>query len=176
MTTKILPQEFLFQENLNPIQVQTACAKELLEDKIFLPHVRHFKLAAGTVILVQVMNETKDRLLHEAEFRVTAAVKSLHGVSDDYGSKVREQTNYQVQRWSEWKSSGFIPVETPVPEREPESYVPGEAEIKWHPGKKAWDVMVDGEVWNSVERLEGESKEDFKARALSIAAGSQKAA
>lgn len=166
MTIRILPQEFLFQENLNPIQVQTTVSKELLDNpKMFLPHLRHFNLAAGTVVLVQVMSEAKDKLLHEAEFRVTAAVESMHGVEDDYGSKVKTQTQYQIQRWSEWKSSELAPIED-VPEivAEPEMYVPGEAIAKWNPGKKTYQIMIGDEVL---------AEERDKDRALAKAAGSE---
>ena len=166
MSIKITPQEFMFQESCNPVQVQTTCAKELLDNpKMFLPHVKHFNLAAGTVILVQVMNETKDKLLHEAEFRVIAAIETLHGISDDYGSKVRPQTHYQVQRWSEWKSSELVEVEeAPVLERDPEMYVPGEAEAKWNPGLKTYEIKIGDEVL---------ATERDKARALAMAAGSE---
>ena len=166
MTVKIAPQEFLFQENLNPIQVQTACAKEFLDDnKMFLPHVKHFNLAAGTVILVQVMNEAKDKLLHEADFRVIAAVESSHGVVDDYGSKVVAKTAYQVQRWSEWKSSELVEEEeVPLPEYKVEEYVRGEGESKWNPGKKTYEISVGGVVV---------ATERNKERALAMAAGSE---
>lgn len=174
MTTRILPQEFLFQEGLTPIQVQTVASKEILDDpKQYLLHIRHFKLAVGTVILVQVLDETKDMLLHEAEFRVIAAVETQIGIQDDYGSRVRPQTQYQIERKSEWWSSSLAPVEAePEPERVPETYVPGEGSLKWHPGKKVWEVIVGGNVWATIERREGEEKEDYKARALAIAAGS----
>lgn len=162
MTIKILPQEFLFAEHMNPIQVQTACSKELLDDpKMYLPHLKHFNLAAGTVVLVQVMNETKDKLLHEADFRVTGAVKALHGVEDDYGSKVREQTTYGIERWSEWRSSEFGKTMEDVVE--PADDV--EKEVKWNPGAQAYQVVKDGAVVKTIERIEGEGKEDYKARA-----------
>lgn len=166
MTTRILPQEFLFQENLNPIQVQTAVSKELLDDdKMFLSHVKHFNLSAGTVILVQVMNEAKDMLLHEAEFRVIAAVESSHGVVDDYGSKVVAKTQYQVQRWSEWRSSKLAEIEVEAaPEPDPEIYVPGEAVAKWNPGKKTYQIVIGDTVL---------AEERDKDRALAMAAGSE---
>lgn len=175
MTTRISPQEFIFQEGLTPIQVQTVVGKELLDDpKQYLSHIRHFKLAAGTTILVQVMNEAKDTLLHEAEFRVISAVETQIGVQDDYGSRVRPQTQYQIERKSEWWSSSLAPIEAEhEPERIPEVYVPGEGSLKWNPGKQAYEVMVAGQVFTTVERNEGEEKEDYKARALSIAAGSE---
>jgi hypothetical protein len=166
MTTKIMPQEFLFQESCNPIQVQTTCAKELLDDpKMFLPHIKHFNLSAGTVILVQVMNETKDKLLHEAEFRVIAAVLTIHGVSDDYGSKVREQTAYQIQRWSEWKSTELVEEKkAEVVSEMGERYVPGESVIKWNPGKKTYEIRYGDEIL---------ATQRDKNLALSIAAGSE---
>ena len=48
-----------------------------------------------------------------------------------------------------------------------------DASLKWDLGKKAYLVIVDGKVEATVDRLEGESKEDYKTRALAIAAGSQ---
>ena len=175
MNIKILPQEFIFQEGLTPIQVQTVVSKELLDDpKQYLQHLNHYKLAVGTTILVQVLNETLDMLLHEAEFRVTAAVETQQGIQDDYGSRVRQQTHYQIERKSEWWSSSLAPSTIEIePERVPELYVSGEAEIKWNPGKMAWNVMVGAVVAATIERNEGEMKEDHKARALAIAAGSE---
>ena len=175
MTIRILPQEFLFQENLNPIQVQTTVSKDLLDDpKMFLPHLRHFNLAAGTIILVQVMNDAKDMLLHEADFRVIAAVESMHGVEDDYGSRVKTQTQYQIQRWSEWRSSDLAPMEDePVPVEFPEIYVPSEATIQHTGGRNgAWKVICGEKVWAIVERMADETKEEHKERAKGIAAGS----
>ena len=175
MNIKILPQEFIFQEGLTPIQVQTVVSKELLDDpKQYLSHIGHFRLAVGTVILVQVLNEKKDMLLHEAGFRVIAAVETQIGTQDDYGSRVRPQTQYQIERWTDWKSSSLAPVEVmPEPERMPETYVEGEGSLKWNPGKQLYEVIVAGGVVASVNRREGETKEDYKARALSIAAGSE---
>ena len=166
MTIRILPQEFLFQENLNPIQVQTTVSKDLLDDpKMFLPHLRHFNLAAGTIILVQVMNDAKDMLLHEADFRVIAAMESMHGVEDDYGSRVKTQTQYQIQRWSEWRSSKLAEVEVDfVPEVADEIYVHDEAIAKWNPGKKTYQIMIGDEVL---------AEERDKDRALAMAAGSE---
>lgn len=176
MTTRILPQEFLFQESLTPIQVQTAVSKELIGDgEMLVQHVRHYRLAVGTVILVQVMNEDKDTLLHEAEFRVTVAQDQMRVVEDDYGTKSRGQTLYKVERWTPWRSSSLAPAEKAKaePERDTEAYVPGEGVSKWNPGKQAYDVIVGGEVCATVARHDGEQKEDYKARALAIAAGSQ---
>ncbi len=175
MSIRILPQEFLFQESLTPIQVQTTVPKELLDDgQQLLQHVRHFNLAKGTKITVQVLNEAKDTLLHEAEFRVTAAVESQHLIEDDYGSKSKPRTQYQVERWTAWKSSSLVPAVVEVePERAPEHYVSGEGETKWNLGKQAYEVIVAGQVVASVAKNEGETKEEFKARALAIAAGSE---
>ena len=158
MTTRILPQEFLFQEGLTPIQVQTVASKEILDAPTqYLSHIRHFKLAVGTTILVQVLNETKDMLLHEAEFRVIAAVETQVGVQDDYGSRIRPQTHYQIERKSEWWSSSLAPVEVvPEPEREPEHYVPGEGDAKWNPGRQAYEIIVAGQVVAEVSRRERE--------------------
>lgn len=181
MTTRISPQEFLFQESLTPIQVQTVVLKDLLDDgEQLLQHVRHFKLAAGTVILVQVMNEAKDTLLREASFRVSQAKEIQRVVEDDYHSSGRPITQYTVERWTPWKSSSFVEeTEAEVfsePEREAEEYVPGEATLEWSYEKKVWNIMVGGKVWTTVERNEDEPKAEYKARALAIAAGSERKA
>lgn len=174
MVARILPQDFHFAETQNHAVIQTAVPKELLDDpKMYLSHVRQMRLAAGNWITVQVMNETKDKLLHEADFRVIAAVETQHGIQDDYGSRLRPMTDYQIERKSEWWSSSLAPVEVkPEPERIAETYVGGEGSLKWNVGKGAYDVIVNSEVWTTVERHEGETKEDYKARALGIAAGS----
>lgn len=169
MTIRIKPQDFLFAENLTPIQVQTEVSKELIGDgDLLLSHIRHYKLAAGTVILVQVMNRDKDRLFHEAEFRVTVAVQSQQIIEDDYGSKARPQTQYAVERWTAWRSTSFAPAEeTPV---EAES---AKGTAQWNVGKKAYDIIVAGKFVVEITRNDGETKEDFKARAVAIAAGQE---
>ena len=175
MTNRILPQEFLFQEGLTPIQVQTVVSKDLLDDpKLYLQHIKHFRLAVGTVILVQVLNEAKDTLLHEAPFRVIMARETQIGVQDDYGSRASPQTQYQIQRWGAWQSSSLVPAEVePEAERVPEIYVDGEGDVKWNLGKQAYEIIVNGQAVAAVTKREGETKEEFKGRALSIAAGSE---
>ena len=168
MTTRILPQEFHFAETSNNAVVRTAVSRELLDDvKIYLPHVRQMRLAAGDRLTVQVMNEAKDTLYHQAEFLVIAAVETQQGVQDDYGSRLRPQTHYQIQRWTPWKSSSLAPVEiAPEPERVPETYVDGEGEVKWNPGRRVHEIVVAGSVVATVPQGE-------KDRALRIAAGSE---
>ena len=180
MTTKIRPQEFHFSDTTNDAVIKTVVARELLDNiEIYISHVRHMRMVAGDALRVQVMNESKDVLLHEAEFRITAAVETQHGIEDDYGSRIRPQTTYKIERKSDWWSSAegekalAEALASSDPPRAPEEYVPGEGGLKWHPGKKVWEVIVGGEVWTTVTRNEGESKEDFKARALAIASGSE---
>lgn len=175
MATRILPQEFHFAETHNDAVVQTVVAKELLDDpKMYLSHVRQMRLAVGNRLTVQVLNETKDQLLHEAEFRIIAAVETQQGQQDDYGSRLRPVTQYQIERKTDWWSSSLAPVETePEAARVPEVYVPGEGSLRWNVGKNAYDVIVNGQVWTTVDRQEDEAKDDYKARALQIAAGSQ---
>jgi hypothetical protein len=162
MKKRISPTEFHFQEHLTPIQVQTTVAKEDLDDPLqLLQHVKHNMLKAGTIILVQVMNETKEKLLHEAEFRVITAVETLHSIDDDYSSRTKPQTSYQTQRWTEWKSSKFAPVTDellmeaaisdgvlrsaapPVVDTGPE-FVRGKGTAEWNFGKKTYDIK-DGD-------------------------------
>ena len=183
MTTKIRPQEFHFSDTTNDAVIKTVVARELLDNiEIYISHVRHMRMVAGDALRVQVMNESKDVLLHEAEFRITAAVETQHGIEDDYGSRVRPQTTYKIERKSDWWSSAegeeiWAAAQAVIaPPRIPEEYVPGEATLHWHPGKKVWEVIVAGEVWTTVERKDGEGKEDYKARALAIAAGSEQRA
>lgn len=175
MTIRILPQEFLFQENLTPIQVQTAVSKELIGDgEMLVQHVRHYRLAVGTSILVQVMNDDKDTLLHEAEFRVTVARDQMQIVEDDYGTKSRGKTLYRVERWTEWRASAFAPAEEadPEPERDTEAFISGEGISKYNPGKRVYEIIVAEKVVAEISKREGEEKNEFKARALAIAAGS----
>lgn len=174
MSLRIHPQDFHFAETGNDVRIRTSMPRELLDDpKQYMPHLRQFRLAAGDKMTVQVMNEAKDRVLHMAEFLVIAAVEANRGYVDDYGSRVNPVTEYQIERITPWWSSALAPVEElPEPARAPESYVRGEGEIRWNPGKQGYDVMVMGEVVATVLRQEGEDKESFRARALAVAAGS----
>lgn len=183
MTTKIRPQEFHFSDTTNDAVIKTVVARELLDNvEIYMPHVRHMRMVAGDALRVQVMNESKDVLLHEAEFRITAAVETQHGMEDDYGSRVKPQTTYKIERKSDWWSSTegeeiwTAALAACAPARASEEYVPGEATLKWNVGKTAYDVIVAGEVWTTVKRNDGEGKEEYKARALAIAVGSKQRA
>ena len=141
MTIRILPQEFHFVETGHDAIIKTCVAKELLDDpKMYMSHIRQMRLAVGTMLRVQVLNEAKNTLLHEASFRITAAVETQIGQDDDYGSRVRPQTNYQIERMTDWWSSSLAPVEgTPA-------IASSETEVKWNPGRKLFEVIVDGKV------------------------------
>ena len=173
MTTKILPQDFHFEDTSSSIRVKTDVDKSLIDGDMLIQHCRHFKLAAGTIITVQVMNKDHDVLFHEAEFVITRAVETRRQVIDERGERTAIITDYAVQQRTDWWSSEEASVVAgPEPERVPEEYVPGEGEIKWNPGKRAYEIIVGGQVIALVIRREVETKDEFKARALAIAAGS----
>ncbi len=156
MATKIQRNEFHFVEVGHDAIIQTCVPRELLDDpNMYMPHIRGMKLALGTMLRVQVLNEEKNKLLHETQFRITAAVETHIGQDDDYGSRVRPQTNYQIERMTEWWSSNLAPAEDDI---KPGTILPYEA--KWNPGKKLFEAIVDGEIVGS---------DRDKATALAIA-------
>ena len=174
MTTKILPQEFHFEDTSDSVRVKTVVDKELINEAMLLTQIRHFRLGAGTIIKVQVMTKGYDVLLHTADFVIERAVETLKRIVDERGERTAKITDYRVVQDSEWKSYSAAPLPVAeVPEREPESYVPGDGEIKWNPGRKAHEIIVAGKVFAEVTRRDGETKDEFKARALAIAAGSE---
>ena len=163
--TKIMPQDFHFEDTSNNVRVKTDVPKELIDGSMLLSQVRHFKLAAGTIIIVQVMSKDRDVLLHETEFRLVRAVETRRQIIDERGERVATITDYRVQQWTDWRSTDEAPPEpVAAPEREPERYVPGEGEIKWNPGKQTFEIIVAGEVL---------ATERDKELALRIAAGSE---
>lgn len=175
MANQIVSNEFHFQATRNDVSIRTKVPKEFLDDpSIYMRHIRQFKLEAGCRITVQAMSETYDVLYHEAQFLVTSAAESRRNVEDDRGTRLAVTTAYQIERCTDWWSSSVAPVEAPTePVRAHETYVPDNAEVKWSAGKKAWDVVLNGEVLETVTRIEGETKEEFKSRALAVAAGSE---
>ena len=174
MTTRILPQEFHFEDTADSVRVKTVVAKELIDGDMLIPQVRHFRLGAGTVIKIQVMSKDYDVLLHAADFVIERAVETRKRIIDERGERVATIMDYNIVQDSPWKDYSQAPVEVePEPERVPERYVPGEGSLKWHPGKKVWEVIVGGQVFAVVERNEGELKEEYRGCALAIAAGSE---
>lgn len=174
MTTKITPQEFHFEDTSDSVRVKTVVDKDLIDEALLLTHIRHFRLGAGTIIKVQVMSKDYDVLLHTADFVIERAVETRKRIVDERGERTATITGYKVVQDSEWKSYSEAPLPVvEVPEREPERYVPGEGEIKWNLGKQAHEIIVAGKVVADVTKREGETKDEFKARALAIAAGSE---
>ncbi len=170
MATKIQRNEFHFVEVGHDAIIQTCVPRELLDDpNMYMPHIRGMKLALGTMLRVQVLNEEKNKLLYETSFRITAAVETHIGQDDDYGSRVRPQTNYQIERMTDWWSSKFgIESEVERATRDsvallnsdPEVNSQSQGDVKWNPGKKLFEVIVDGAVVGS---------ERDKGRALALA-------
>jgi len=172
-----LPQEFHFEDTSNSARVKTVVPKELIGPDALLLHVRQMRLGAGTIIKVQVMSKKYDTVLHSADFLIQSAVETSKRIVDERGERTALLTDYRIVQETPWKSYEEVPEQvSEEPGRIPEVYVPGEGEIKWNPGKKAYDVIVGDKVWTTVVRLEGEDTEDYRARALAIAAGSLKAA
>lgn len=173
MTTKILHQEFHFEDTADSVRVKTVAGREFINEAALVTHARHFRLGAGTIIKVQVMSKDYDVLLHAADFVIERSTETIRRIVDERGERSARIMDFKISQDSEWKSYSAASEEAKAePERVSEEYVPGEAHTKWNVGKDAWDVIVAGEVWTTVNRNEGEGKEDFKARALSIAAGS----
>lgn len=173
MTVKIQPQEFHFEDTADSVRVRTIVERELIDGDLLLSHARHFRLSAGTTIKVQVMSKGYDVLLHAADFVIERSTETVKRIVDERGERAAKITDYKIVQDSEWKSYSSVPAEVEMePERVPEEYVPGEGIIKWNVGKVAWDVIVGDKIWTTVERLDGEGKDDFKARALGVAAGS----
>ncbi|KKN32008.1 hypothetical protein LCGC14_0818100, partial [marine sediment metagenome] len=130
-----------------------------------LTQVRHFRLGAGTIMKVQVMSKDHDVLLYSADFVIERAVETMKRIVDERGERTATITDYKVVQDTEWKSYSEAPAPVAeVPERETERYVPGEAEAKWNPGKKTYEIKIGDEVL---------ATERDKDRAFAIAAGSE---
>lgn len=165
MTTKILPQEFHFEDTASSVRVKTVVDKELIVQETLLTQIRHFRLGAGTVIKVQVMSKDYDVLLHSADFVIERAVETTRRIIDERGERSARITDYKVVQDTPWKSYSEEVAEAPeIIEREPERYVPGEGGVKWNPGKQTFEIIVAGEVMATARN---------KERALAIAAGSE---
>ena len=162
---KILPQDFHFEDTADSVRVKTSVDKDTINQDTLIRHVRHFRLGAGTIMKVQVMSKEKDVLLYSADFVIVRAVEEMRRIVDERGERTANITDYKVIQDTEWKlySEASEPV-AEVLELEPERYVPGEAEIKWNPGKKTYEIRIGDEVL---------ATERDKDRALSIAAGSE---
>ena len=174
MSTKITPQEFHFEDTSDSVRVKTVVDKGLIDEAMLLTQIRHFRLGAGTIIKVQVMSKDYDVLLHTADFVIERAVETLKRIVDERGERTAKITDYKVVQDSEWKSYGEVPLPvSEVVERKPERYVPGEGEIKWNYSLKVYDIIVAGEVIAMVHRHEEENQDEYKTRALAVAAGSE---
>lgn len=175
MPTKIMPQEFHFEDTSDSVRVKTVVGKDQIDEAMLLTQIRHFRLGAGTIIKVQVMTKEYDVLLHSADFVIERCVEIRKQIIDERGERWANVTDYKVVQDTLWKSYSAAPEPVAeVPERVPETYVLGDgATTKWNPGKQAHQIIVAGEVVAEVRKGEDETKEEFKARALAIAAGSE---
>ncbi|HDZ39714.1 MAG TPA: hypothetical protein ENH62_15795 [Marinobacter sp.] len=162
---KILPQEFHFEDTADSVRVKTVVGKDKINQDTLVRHARHFRLGAGTIIKVQVMTKEYDVLLYSADFVIERAVETMKQIIDERGERTANVIDYEIVQDSEWKS--YAKVLEPVPvveEGETERYVPGEAEAKWNPGKKTYEIKIGDEVL---------ATERDKDRAFAIAAGSE---
>lgn len=171
---KILPQDFLYEDVGDTVRVKTDVEKDLITPELLLPHIRHNRLGAGTIIKIQIMSKDRNVLLHTADFVIERAVEEVKRIIDERGERSARITTYSVVQDTPWKS--YAEEVAPVmetPERVPEKYVPGEAEQRWNPGKQVREIIVAGKVIAELTKREDETTDEFKARALAIAAGSE---
>jgi hypothetical protein len=178
MTIKITKNDFFHPEHRVNFECFTRVPREDIDDegRALVSAIRELGgFIAGSDILVKVMSADGKRQLHRRLFTVlsTSTVQKTgmdaRGVDRDI--LIDE---YVFAPAGDWVSYAVTP-ETPAvpkPEAPPEIYTPGEGTLKWNLGKQAYEVIVAGEVWTTVERIKGEKKDEYKARALSIAAGS----
>ena len=162
---KILPQDFLYEDVGDTVRVKTDVDKDLITPDLLLPHIRHNRLGAGTIIKIQIMSKDRNVLLHTADFVIEKAVEEVKQIIDERGERSARIRTYSVVQDTPWKS--YAKPTAPImetPERVPEKYVPGEAEAKWNPGLKTYEIRIGNEVLGT---------ERDKARALAIAAGSE---
>ena len=161
---KILPQEFHFEDTADSVRVKTIVGKDNINQNTLVRHARHFRLGAGTIIKVQVMSKEYDILLHSADFVIERAVETMKQIIDERGERNANVMDYHIVQDTEWKTYAKVgePV-SEVEERELEHYVPGEAEAKWNPGLKTYEIKIGNEVL---------ATERDKERALAMAAGS----
>ncbi len=174
MTTKITPQEFHFEDTSDSVRVKTVVGKEFIDQAALMRNIRHFRLGAGTIIRVQVMTKDYDVLLHSADFVIERAVETTRQIIDERGERTARVTDYVVVQDTPWKSYSAAPVEEVSADTSaPEDYVQGVGVTKWNPGKRGFEVTVDGVSVAVVKKIEGETQVEFKARAVAIAAGSE---
>ena len=179
MTSKILPQESHFEDTADSVRVKTVVEKDSINPQMMVSHAHHFRLGAGTIIKVQVMSKDYDILFHATDFVIEQAVETSKRIIDERGERTANVTVYKIVQDTEWKSYSGAPEEiVESPARGPERYVPGDGRAVWNLGKQAYKITVletngedRGVAW--VFKLEGETKEEFKARAHAIAAGSE---
>jgi hypothetical protein len=188
MTTKKITSGMFFpKEPRGNYECVTSVPRELIDDKgralvkglsdLFSGDENG--IPAGSDILVKVLNSDETRLLHRRLFtvvwsgRVWKTGTDLRGV--DVSAYVFDYEFEAIGDW--WSPSEVAEVEkVSIPKPDNETYVPGEGHIVFNrsggPKKPKWDVIVDNEVWTTVDRLPDETPAEHEARAKSIAAGS----
>jgi hypothetical protein len=128
-------------------------------------------------ILVKILSEDGERLLYRRLFTVTWGGKTRQAGMDPRGIEiVADVYDYIIEPVGEWWCANDAkPIEAePVSARVPEYFVPGEATMEHTGGRTgAWNILVNGEVWTSIKRNQDETKEQHRARAKAIAAGSE---
>jgi len=181
MTTRVTSDMFFHSEHRVNVDCRTKVPRELIDDegRALVQAMRNFEgFTAGDDILVKVLSNDGEHQLCRRTFTVTWTGEILKTGMDARGvDRSVKIIDYRLEPVDDWRM--FSAAEVPSMAVEPEileEYVPDEATLKWNVGKTAYDVIVAGEVWTTVARNEGETKEDFKARALAIAAGSKERA
>lgn len=104
MTFKVLPQEFHRLETMNNMVVRTKVPKSEFNDQatILLDRLRGLGNAAGDHILVQILSESGEELLHEADFVILSAKVTRELVQDDQNERTVTKTVYRLVRKSNW--------------------------------------------------------------------------
>ena len=171
---KILSNMFFPIEPRGNLECVTSVPREIIDDdgRALIDGLRSLYTGSeggvpvGSDILVKVLDADGENLLHRRLFTVLWSGQVRRTGMDSRGieivANVHDYILEPVGDW--WSASKLAEVEEePAPEPELERYVLGEGEIKWNPGKKTYEIRVDGEIM---------ATERDKERALAIASGS----
>lgn len=115
---RILPQEVQFSDKRASVSIRTKVPKQEIDEGEHLVHYAKVRgLMAGDHMAVQIMDDTNENLLAEADFVVTRMKKMECRIEDGNTFRTVIQTDCKVVRTTDWwDAQGAPEVEPQLPD------------------------------------------------------------
>lgn len=147
--------QWINEEHLYNGAFQTTLSVDQITDDSVMKAAKKAGIKAGSRFWVQVFEDNGngaelDMLLTESQWRVYGSRAGIVRTEDSSENpRYTNERAYRVERMTEWLDTPAM-AEKKAKERVANArYIIGES--KWNPGKKAYDIVVDGEIAATVQ-------------------------